>query len=364
MLNNNSQRIKSLDSFRGIACLIVLFHHIFKLNKTMFIEIFSPSTLSILDFVSELNYEAVMFFFVLSGFSIGLSLKNKTSLSKPDLNEYFYRRLRRILPIYILALLVALVFGVFSNSLHLDVFSFKNLLGNIFFMQTLSYVTESWFIPFGLNDPLWSISYEMFFYLIFPVVLFVNNKYFRSTNVLIKYGLFYVVCLVAITFNKRVVFIPHFLFLWGFLTWILGYITAVFYLKSKKYHLFFIILFLFGITVQIFKDSISSYSIVSGSEGIIIGSLFYFAVLAIKKVNFSALDSVFNFFFYKIGKGSYAIYALHYPILIYFSGRSIPLYIQVLLMIPFIIFCCFIENQSLKLKFSFLKLNYMRSKNK
>lgn len=358
MKNNKTTRIKSLDGLRGLSCLIVLFHHVFKLNKEIFLEFVSPEVFSVLDFVSELHVEAVMFFFVLSGFSIGLSLKDKTSFSRSELNDYFYRRLRRILPVYFLALFVAFVCGVLSESIGQGVFSLSNFLGNILFMQTLESVKESWFIPYGLNDPLWSLSYEMFFYLFFPVILYVNNKYFKTKGIFVKFTLFYVLCFCMITFNKKVVFIPHLLFLSGFLTWILGYLAARYYISAKKYHVFFSILLVFGIVIQVFKNSIPSYTVVNGSLGIIVGSVFYFYVIFTKRIKVTVVNNVFNFLFYRIGLGSYAIYALHYPILLLFISKEISLLMQSVLLIPFVVLSCVLENQSLKLKLPFLKLNY------
>ena len=67
------QRIPTLDSLRGLAALLVVFHHAFSHFPNCFPQ--PPGyTGNLLQIISELNVAAVLFFFFLSGYSIALSL--------------------------------------------------------------------------------------------------------------------------------------------------------------------------------------------------------------------------------------------------------------------------------------------------
>ena len=86
-----SKRLATLDSLRGLAALVVVFHH-FMVFNTNAVQMLVPKTIhDIFLCVSDLNNEAVLFFFVLSGFSIGLAQKGKLISNRPAFNNYLYK---------------------------------------------------------------------------------------------------------------------------------------------------------------------------------------------------------------------------------------------------------------------------------
>jgi len=353
-------RLKILDSIRGIAAVIVLFHHIFKLNKETFKETLNDPFFNILKFISGLNKEAVLLFFVISGFSIGLSTFKRPLVTLSDLNTYFYRRLKRILPIYWIAILLSLGIGIIANTTYLKDFSAFNLIGNLLFLQTSDSIPESWFIPYGLNGPLWSLSYEMFFYLLFPFVYFFSKKYLPKHKLYVKYfGLIFLV-LAGLTFNKKVIFIPQLLFLTGFIVWILGYISSEYFTHYKKNKLFFACNLVIGFLLIYYENKIPSDSINFISKGMVITSIFHFSTMLFDKIKVKKFEAFFNFLFFKIGEGSYAIYALHYPVLVYFEMKNVSLIYQLIFMPFFFVFCYHLEKKSLKWKLNFLQQNYTK----
>ncbi len=356
-----NKRFLILDSFRGIASLMVLFHHVFKLNTDSFKQKLSFWTYDICYFISSLNQIAVLFFFILSGFSIGLSLKRKTILNRENINEYFYRRFKRILPIYILSLLLAFIGGALTYSLGLRDYSITNLLGNLAFLQTSAYGTPAWFVPYGENGPLWSLAFEFFFYLIFPIAYIVNVLFLKKMQgALTKLALLLFLSIIALVLNKHL-FVPYFLFFSLFIVWILGYKSSQCFIFDKSEDLLFFVCFLLGVTIVILRNRIPSNVIFMISEGFIINAIFYFMIVK-NLYNIGSKDYFFvrilNFIFLKIGKGSYAIYALHYPILLLFGYYKISVAFQLLILLFFIITCILIEEVTIKWKLSFLKLNY------
>jgi peptidoglycan/LPS O-acetylase OafA/YrhL len=162
------QRIAFVDMLRGAAALIVVFHHAF----TQFAPVFAalpPSLLRAAGWLSDRNVEAVLLFFVVSGFSIRASVEQLDLGRGTDLDTYTYRRLKRILPLYLFALAFAAACVILAR-VPTDPRALRplTLLGNLLFLQTPKTMAGNWFVPFADNGPLWSLSYEMFYYGLFP----------------------------------------------------------------------------------------------------------------------------------------------------------------------------------------------------
>ncbi|AIY12353.1 acyltransferase family protein [Cellulophaga baltica] len=354
------KRLKILDSIRGIAALLVFYHHIFKFNEILFFNYCNKVSFKILKFVSDLNQEAVLLFFIISGFSIGLSVFKKPLNSSRSINTYFYRRFKRILPIYWISIIIAFLTGYFLKILYLPDFSFINLLANLLFIQTSSSISDSWAVPYGLNGPLWSLSFEMFFYLIFPIAYYINKKYLFKINIYIKYLLLITLVIIGLIINKLIIFVPYFLFLAGFLTWIQGFIASKYYTHWQKNNVFFCLNLCLGFIIIILDKWIPSNTLLVIGKGMLLNGFFYLSMLFFEKRNLDRLQNIINKLFFKIGEGSYAIYALHYPFLLYFEMKQIPLLYQIMFVPPFIVACYFLEKKSINWKMRYLEINYLK----
>lgn len=103
-----------------------------------------------------------MVFFLLSGFVIEYS-----SHRNPDatFGFYFKRRFIRIYPVFLTALVIS---ALFASGASEDSRSFQALVGNLFLIQDLSWAKPGVTIPtYCDNYPLWSLSYEWWFYMLF-----------------------------------------------------------------------------------------------------------------------------------------------------------------------------------------------------
>jgi peptidoglycan/LPS O-acetylase OafA/YrhL len=168
-VTGRSQKIKLLNQLRGFAGIYVLVHH-------TFICRFVPKA-SILGFLLSFGQEVVTALFLLSGFVTYLSF-NKCR--DTEFYPYFMRRFRRIYPIFLLSLLVT--YGVACDSAHTLVpINVDNLIGNLLMLQDFNTGKPGvWFTPFQGNLPLWSLSYQWWFYVMFfPIATRIPERYQR-----------------------------------------------------------------------------------------------------------------------------------------------------------------------------------------
>ncbi len=114
--------------------------------------------------------EAVILFFVLSGIVIHFRLaqNRQSGCASFNLNDYARRRLLRLYPPLVGCLLFTAVIDVMGRIIKPDIYSsfdysWTTGLGNLLFL------TDFVVPAFGSNGSLWSLAYEAFFYIFYPV---------------------------------------------------------------------------------------------------------------------------------------------------------------------------------------------------
>lgn len=158
-------KLHGLECLRGFAAIYVLVGHLL----LSCLQVQHPAV----RFVLQFGQEAVMIFFLLSGFVIFWSLRAETTF-----HQYFLQRVRRIYPIYLAALAVAYASACWRNHGFVAVEG-STLLGNLLMMQDLSFLKPGvWFDVYYNNLPLWSLAYEWWFYMLFyPIERFVPMRF-------------------------------------------------------------------------------------------------------------------------------------------------------------------------------------------
>jgi peptidoglycan/LPS O-acetylase OafA/YrhL len=117
--------------------------------------------------IFRFGQEAVIVFFLLSGFVI-YAQEHARALSPTG---YFLRRTRRIYPPLICALIVSTLVALDNGDLAQN-FNLRQLFGTIFALQDVVSLKPGVIVnPYLGNLPLWSLSYEIAFYVVFPVIL-------------------------------------------------------------------------------------------------------------------------------------------------------------------------------------------------
>lgn len=214
---HNAQKLEKLEALRGAAAVYVVCHHTI------------PRDTELLGYkiglMMSFGQEAVVTFFLLSGFVIAYSFAQSPNQT---FARYFSRRFSRIyIPLVIVLLLTWLFKSIEAQRLVNP--ELLNLLGNLLMLQDLgAEYPGSLLLPYLGNGPLWSLSYEWWFYLaFFPLAAYVaNTRLLHAT----AYG---IACIAAIAY----IFLPIFPLrvLTHFAIWWTGAYLAYLYIRGHHY---------------------------------------------------------------------------------------------------------------------------------
>lgn len=166
-------KLDKLEALRGAAALYVVFHHTIPYDTQL---------LSLpVGHLMRFGQEAVILFFLLSGFVINYSFK--LSQNK-KFGNYFAKRFCRIY----LPLLPVMFISYLTESYEAGRLlgpDLPSLIGNLFMLQDWAVANPNVIVdPYMGNGPLWSLSYEWWFYMLFfPVSMVLTNT--RYANALV-----------------------------------------------------------------------------------------------------------------------------------------------------------------------------------
>jgi peptidoglycan/LPS O-acetylase OafA/YrhL len=184
-LHNDNTRINELDGLRGMAILAAVLYH----YANNLINADASKFNLFLKSITQFFYTSIDMFFILSGFLLGgILLKNKKS--KNFFKTFYLRRIYRILPLYLLLLI--LVFLICSLGIgkgtswwfnaDIPFWIYFTFLQNIF-MGIKDVMGNSWL------SPTWSLGVEEQFYLLISFLI-----YFSPKKILIYILLLGIVC--------------------------------------------------------------------------------------------------------------------------------------------------------------------------
>ncbi len=162
----SSRRIDAVDGLRGIAILMVIFHHIYKREVANFIS----ETFGVYPWLTNQGFLGVGIFFVLSGFVITLPFADgKRAIStRSDLSKFYVARAIRLYPLF--AFIAVLSFAV---TLHAGN---PQATALILSLTTLNMFSYEHFLP-AINVPLWSLSLEIWFCILFPFIYLAMQRF-------------------------------------------------------------------------------------------------------------------------------------------------------------------------------------------
>ena len=211
----NKNKLQKLEALRGFAAFYVVLFHTFP-QKIYLLGI----NVGIL---FRFGSEAVIVFFVLSGFVIKYSFEKSKDKS---FKQYFKRRFIRLYVPLIFIFTLGYLIKSYSEGTLSDP-EWSSLLGNLFMLQDVISQKPNVISPVYMgNGVLWSLSYEWWFYMFFfiAIVNISNKKLNKWINVIVIVG--------AITY----LFYPFILnrLVMYFAIWWTGARFADLYLKGER----------------------------------------------------------------------------------------------------------------------------------
>lgn len=215
-------KIEKLEAIRGVVAIYIVFHHMVIFNKLQ-------NKYFLLRLIFMHPQEAVLLFFLLSGFVIYLSAVSSRNLT---FATYFKKRFVRIYPITLAAFLISTII-FFINRYQFTAADTKTLAGNLFMLQDLEAQPGHIVIPYLKNYPLWSLSYEWWFYMMFfPLFLYLHKRRFQTS-----FPHIYIVLCISLTGWFLHLTTPNYFFMvmTYFLLWWSGVACAEIYLADKNF---------------------------------------------------------------------------------------------------------------------------------
>lgn len=337
---NQSTKLYWHDLIRGISAVLVLAGHLRSLlfinynesDKTFFDAIFY--------FLTGLGHQSVIIFFVLSGFFIAKSCNKNNQF---NFRTYIVNRVSRLWTVLIPALIFTYsidrigliyfeenyIYNGSINELLININKSTNLqsfIGNIFYLQNV-------YVPsFGSNGPLWSLTNEFWYYILYGLILISVLPHSMTKHKLISISV--IVLIFYILGYQILIYFP---------IWIMG---ALVHIISNKYQITkhnILILILLVLMISILSIYKMGY-ISSISSDYILATIFSLILIQINELNMKStiLKKIADY----LSKISFTLYLFHLPITILmtsilvekrtefnFAGSLIYFFIMILIII-------------------------------
>jgi peptidoglycan/LPS O-acetylase OafA/YrhL len=315
-LQKGSNKLEALEAIRGAAAIYVVIHHM--LGSTELKDV-APALLRA---PFRFGQEAVIIFFLMSGFVIYLATYKKRQLT---FREYFFKRFFRIYPVFVSTLLISVIIS-FWNAEALTQGDALDFIGNLFMLQDTGNKPGTFVYPFLHNHALWSLSYEWWFYMLFLPVLGLLaslRRYYTGPDI------YPVGIISALAYGAYLIFPNHLLLIVSYLVlWWAGVACAEIYCRGEQFTfqaLKPIYICLLGMTAltliplrQLFVAGGPAFNV--NDYPFIDFRHYAFAVLGIVVIQFSPLLKTRHLtgplrWFSALASISYGLYCVHFPIL-------------------------------------------------
>lgn len=312
-----------MDFIRGISALLVCASH---LRAVMFIDGSQLEHTSILEklfyFSTSLGHSAVMIFFVLSGFFVGGAVLKKGE--QFNFRQYLVARLSRLwtplIPALLFTLLIdqairvvdpSILLGAHNGVINSGPTSLSYSASALTFIANTAFVQTIFSPVYGTNGPLWSLAYEFWYYLLFPILVIILGLVPASKPKRVMLALLFL-ALSMFALQKL---------MFGFLIWLLG--VGVYYAYTKNLLNFgkWFALPAFGALGVTLLDSKLHFLTpwMPNLSDLLLGIAFSFVLLSIRgmDINWQPMKYIRRFSIW-LSDISYTLYIFHFPLVMLF----------------------------------------------
>lgn len=288
---------KEIDCFRGIAVLAVIFYHL--PNSKL------PGGL-----------QGVTIFFVVSGFLMAKNTIRDEKNRQFSFLHFYYKRIKRIYPFLLFSLVVSIfilgisnirLIGNIRSELPSLIFGYNNWWQ---LNQGVSYF-ESYFNA-SLFKHYWSLSVELQFYLIWPFLFIVMKRMRRKQVFYLIYTLIFVSIHFSLFLPSAKAYYHTVAKLFPFLLGVWGYFNRITIGRFFEQNSFSKIWLLLLASLCLILFPIFPYTL----NELLISICFALLLASVDDVNIAKKTKIASTKLSFVGKISYEIYLVHFPVLI------------------------------------------------
>jgi peptidoglycan/LPS O-acetylase OafA/YrhL len=319
-----------LDLIRGFAAWAVMWGHLRALFFVDFQHIeHTSSLLRIVYFLTGFGHEAVMVFFVLSGFFISSAVISRRVSGNWCWRDYAIDRSSRLYVVLIPALLLGWLWDSVGSSIFASTGIYSRpldgfgtaiaqnrvtpgiFIGNLLFLQTIVCPT------FGSNGPLWSLANEFWYYMLFPVVLAAGMAWRASLTPRAILLTIFAVCLAIFLGSEILV---------GFLIWLAGAVLVFAYSNCEFSGKPWLILYFLASSLALsacLRGARTGNSAVLGSD-LAVGFAFSLFLFGVLQMDMGIGRGFYPRIAHAMAGFSYSLYVLHFPLLLLLRAWIVP----------------------------------------
>jgi len=316
-MGQSADRLKHsawLDWVRGTAALVVFAAHLRTFSFVVYgsLPAEDQTLLNAVWFaVTRFGHDAVVIFFVLSGFLVGGSALDLARSGRFDVSRYATARIARIGIVCVPAVMLGWAVFTYSG----ETLPLATVLGNMVGLQTVA-------VPvIEVNGPLWSLSYEIWFYVLCGAALSVTSRSLPYVAIPVA-----LVSLYVLTYVLNATYLIY---------WLAG--AAAFLWRPRRFQAYFLLVATFLMTAGLGLHHVARSTYTTAMH----------TALASQVAPVSTIDAVSQWMFvggaallmpflrnlgmprglahvgYGLAAFSYSLYLSHYPVL-WFMGTFLP----------------------------------------
>lgn len=173
--SSSAARLISIDALRGMAALGVVLYHAVMQTSNGSHHYLLDAAINLIRLVTSFGYIGVFLFFVISGFCIHLQWARARSEARdPQIKfrTFWARRIRRLYPPYLIALVLYLGMQAVSSGISLTRFFGYDLLMHLLMLHNVD-----WRTSYSINGVFWTLAIEEQLYLAYFVLLFLRTRW-------------------------------------------------------------------------------------------------------------------------------------------------------------------------------------------